>query len=45
LARMAKDDFMADKQAWNRWWTGQGHEAIEPALLKPYTPPTDAEPK
>ena len=41
LARMAKDDFKADKQAWNKWWTGQGHEAIDPALLKPYVPPTE----
>ena len=40
LARMAKDDFKADKQVWNKWWTGQGHEAIDPALLKPYVPPT-----
>lgn len=40
LARMAKNDFKADKQAWNKWWVGQGHDAIEPALLKPYTPPT-----
>jgi hypothetical protein len=39
LARMTKNDFKADKQAWNRWWVGQGHDAIDPALLKPYTPP------
>jgi HEAT repeat protein len=39
LARMAKNDFKADKQAWNKWWVGQGHEAIDPELLKPYTPP------
>ena len=39
LARMAKNDFKTDKQAWNKWWVGQGHEPIEPALLKPYTPP------
>jgi hypothetical protein len=39
LARMAKNDFKADKQAWNKWWVGQGHDAIDPALLKPYTPP------
>ena len=38
LARMAKNDFKADKQAWNKWWVGQGHDAIDPALLKPYTP-------
>ena len=41
LARIAKDDFKADKQAWNKWWTDQGHEAIDPALLKPYVPPTE----
>jgi hypothetical protein len=39
LARIAKADFKADKQAWNTWWVGQGHAAIDPALLKPYTPP------
>ena len=39
LARMAKNDFKADKQAWNKWWVGQGHDAIDPELLKPYTPP------
>jgi hypothetical protein len=39
LARMAKDDFKADKQAWNKWWVGRGHPAIGPELLKPYTPP------
>ena len=40
LARMAKDDFKADKLAWNKWWMSQGHDAIDPALLKPYVPPT-----
>jgi hypothetical protein len=39
LARMAEDDFKSDKQAWNAWWVGQGHDAIDPKLLKPYTPP------
>lgn len=39
LARMAKDDFKTDKQAWNSWWVGQGHEAIEPKYLQPYAPP------
>lgn len=39
LARMAKDDFKSDKQAWNKWWVGQGHPAIDAKLLKPYTPP------
>ncbi|MBI3467314.1 MAG: Ig-like domain-containing protein [Planctomycetes bacterium] len=38
LSRMAKDDFKADKQAWNQWWIGQGHDAIDPALLAPYAP-------
>jgi len=42
LARMAKDDFKADKQAWNKWWTGQGHDPIDPDLLKTYTPPQPA---
>ncbi|MFN0052264.1 MAG: HEAT repeat domain-containing protein [Planctomycetales bacterium] len=41
LARIAKDDFKADKQAWNKWWIDQGHDAIDPALLKPYVPPTE----
>jgi hypothetical protein len=39
LARMAKNDFKADKQAWNKWWVGQGHEALQPPLLQPYKPP------
>jgi hypothetical protein len=39
LARMAKEDFKADKQAWNKWWVDQGHPAIDAKLLKPYTPP------
>jgi hypothetical protein len=39
LARMAKEDFKADKAAWNKWWVGQGHDPIDPSLLKPYTPP------
>jgi hypothetical protein len=38
LARLAKDDFKEDKQAWNKWWVGEGHDAIGPSLLKPYTP-------
>ena len=28
LARMAKDDFKADKQAWSKWWGGQGHDPV-----------------
>lgn len=39
LARMAGADFKADKQAWNRWWVGKGHEPIDPKLLQPWTPP------
>ncbi|MFO1093721.1 MAG: HEAT repeat domain-containing protein [Planctomycetaceae bacterium] len=39
LSRLAKQDFKADKQAWNQWWVAQGHEAIDPELLKPYSPP------
>jgi hypothetical protein len=39
LSRLAGEDFGPDKQAWNKWWVGQGHDPIDPALLKPYTPP------
>lgn len=39
LARMAGDDFRADKAAWNKWWVGRGNEPIDPKLLKPYAPP------
>lgn len=39
LARMARNDFKSDKQAWNKWWIGQGHSAIDPKYLKPYVPP------
>jgi hypothetical protein len=39
LARMAKEDFKADKQAWNKWWVDQGHPAIDAKSLKPYTAP------
>jgi len=39
LARMAKDDFKDDKQAWNKWWTSQGHDAIDAKLLEPYVAP------
>jgi len=39
LARMAREDFKADKQAWNKWWMDQGHTAIDAKLLKLYTPP------
>lgn len=39
LARMAKEDFKADKEAWNKWWVALGHPALEAKWLKPYTPP------
>jgi hypothetical protein len=39
LARMAKADYKTDKQAWNKWWIGEGHDAIGAKLLKPYEPP------
>jgi hypothetical protein len=39
LARMAKNDFKDDKQAWNQWWKEQGHSAIDAKFLQPYTPP------
>jgi len=39
LARIAKDDFKNDKQAWNKWWVDQGHKTIDAELLKPYVPP------
>ena len=39
LARMAGDDFKTDKPAWNKWWVGKGHKAIDEKLLKPYAPP------
>jgi hypothetical protein len=39
LARMAKDDFKTDKQAWNKWWISQSHPSIDAKFLKPYTPP------
>ena len=39
LARMAKNDFKTDKKAWNQWWVGQGHTAIDAKLLQPYQPP------
>lgn len=41
LARLANADFKEDKQAWNKWWVGEGHDAIDPSLLKPYTPPAE----
>jgi HEAT repeat protein len=40
LSRMAGADYGTDKAAWNKWWVGKGHEAIDEKLLKPYVPPT-----
>lgn len=40
LARIAGDDFKADKQAWNKWWIGKGHDPIDDKFLKPYAPPS-----
>jgi hypothetical protein len=42
LSRMAGADYGADKAAWDKWWVGKGHEAIDPKLLKPYVPPAVA---
>lgn len=39
LARLANDDFKDDKAAWNKWWTSQGHPAVEARFLKPYSAP------
>lgn len=39
LSRLAKDDFKNDKQAWNKWWTSQGHPSIAAKYLKPSVPP------
>ncbi len=39
LARITGLDFGKDKQAWNKWWMSQGHEAIDAKYLKSYTPP------
>ncbi|HUO08788.1 MAG TPA: HEAT repeat domain-containing protein [Phycisphaerae bacterium] len=43
LARMAEADFKADKQAWNKWWVGKGHPAIEEKYLKASVPPGGGE--
>ena len=42
LSRMAKDDFKTEKAAWNKWWVGQGHPAIDAKFLAPYVPPKKA---
>jgi hypothetical protein len=39
LARMARDDFKTDKQAWNKWWMAQRHTAIDARFLQPSVPP------
>ena len=38
LARLAGQDFKADKQAWAQWWKSQGHPAVEAKYLVPYEP-------
>jgi HEAT repeat protein len=39
LARLAKEDFKDDKQAWNKWWVGGGHPPIDAKLLQPFAAP------
>ena len=39
LARITNQDLKQDKQAWAKWWQEQGHEPINPDLLKPFEPP------
>lgn len=39
LSRLARDDFKGEKQAWNKWWVGQGHPAIDAKFLEPCSPP------
>jgi hypothetical protein len=39
LARKTGQDFRQDKQAWAKWWREQGHEPIDPELLKPWEAP------
>lgn len=39
LARLLKEDLKADKAAWNDLWVRTGHDPIDAALLKAYTPP------
>ena len=38
IGENGENDFKADKQA-EQMVVGQGHDAIDPALLKPYTRP------
>lgn len=42
LARIAHEDFKADKMAWNNWWMRAGHPSIEKRFLKPYVAPPPA---
>jgi hypothetical protein len=39
LARLTRNDFKADKPAWNQWWMQQGNPAIEAKYLQPYVAP------
>jgi len=39
LARKTGQDFQKDKQAWAKWWAGQGHHPIDEKFLKPTPPP------
>lgn len=39
LSRKTSQDFRQDKQAWAKWWEGQGHTAVNADLLKPWQAP------
>lgn len=39
LNRQTGQDFRQDKAAWARWWTGQGHPAIDAKYLQPWKAP------
>jgi hypothetical protein len=39
LARKTGRDFKQDKQAWAAWWEEQGHDQVDPALLKAWAAP------
>jgi len=42
LSRKTSQDFAQDKQAWAKWWEAQGHNPIDPELLKPWESPKDS---
>jgi len=42
LSRKTNQDFAQDKQAWAKWWQDQGHNPIDPELLKPWQSSKDA---